>query len=160
MGCNSPWFMKGLNKSNSEAFYWIYFWNEPPHDKTNIMICSPSEDSDELWHPPSLIRVFAVRMKAHWDLSYPLSDSEDSVQAGRMPRLIWVFAGRTGHFVGFVMRRLKWTFLKCINLFMFGCYRNFTRLQTMVTMETLIYKKYPQRWLGSTTIKESRRRLW
>ena len=24
-------------------------------------------------------------------------------------RLIWVFAGRTCHFVGFVMRRLKWT---------------------------------------------------
>ena len=24
-----------------------------------------------------------------------------------MPRLIWVFAGRTYHFVGFVMRRLK-----------------------------------------------------
>ena len=33
-------------------------------------------------------------------------DSEDSDQTGRMPRLIWVFAGRTGHFVGFVMRRL------------------------------------------------------
>ena len=27
-------------------------------------------------------------------------------QTGRRPRLIWVFAGRTGHFVGFVMRRL------------------------------------------------------
>ena len=25
---------------------------------------------------------------------------------GRMTRLIWVYAGRTGHFVGFVMRRL------------------------------------------------------
>ena len=27
-------------------------------------------------------------------------------QTGRMPRLIWVFAGRTCYFVGFVMRRL------------------------------------------------------
>ena len=27
----------------------------------------------------------------------------DSDQTGRMPRLIWVFAGRTDHFVGFVM---------------------------------------------------------
>ena len=34
------------------------------------------------------------------------ADSEDSDQTGRMPRLIWVFAGRTCHFVGFVMRRL------------------------------------------------------
>ena len=29
-------------------------------------------------------------------------------QIGRMPRLINVFTGRTGHFVGFVKRRLKW----------------------------------------------------
>ena len=35
------------------------------------------------------------------------ADSEDSEQTGRMPRLIWVFAGRTGHFVGFVMLRLN-----------------------------------------------------
>ena len=35
----------------------------------------------------------------HW------AHSEDSYQTGRMPRLIWVFARRTCHFVGFVMRR-------------------------------------------------------
>ena len=29
----------------------------------------------------------------------------------RMPRLIWVFAGHTGHFVGFVMRQLISLFL-------------------------------------------------
>ena len=34
--------------------------------------------------------------------------SEDSDQTGRMPRLIWVFAGRICHFVCFVMRRLIW----------------------------------------------------
>ena len=32
--------------------------------------------------------------------------SEDSDQTGRMPRLIGVFAARTCHFIGFVMRRL------------------------------------------------------
>ena len=31
--------------------------------------------------------------------------SEASDQTGRMPRLIWVFAGRKDYFVGFVMRR-------------------------------------------------------
>ena len=36
---------------------------EPPHDKTNKMTCAPSEDSDQPGHSPSLIRVFAVRMK-------------------------------------------------------------------------------------------------
>ena len=34
--------------------------------------------------------------------------SEDSDQTGQMPRLIWVFAGRTCHFIGFVMTRLIW----------------------------------------------------
>ena len=33
-----------------------YTTHEPPHDKTNKMACAPSEDSDQLGHPPSLIR--------------------------------------------------------------------------------------------------------
>ena len=35
--------------------------------------CAPSKDSDQPVHPPSLIRVSAVRMKTAWVLSYPLS---------------------------------------------------------------------------------------
>ena len=35
--------------------------------------CVASEDWDQPGHPPSLIRVFAVRMKKPWVLSYPLS---------------------------------------------------------------------------------------
>ena len=35
---------------------------EPHRDKTNKMACAPSEDSDQPGHPPSLIRVFAVRL--------------------------------------------------------------------------------------------------
>ena len=46
---------------------------EPPHEKTNKMSSTPSEDSDQPGHPPSLIRVFAVRMKKGWILSYALS---------------------------------------------------------------------------------------
>ena len=34
---------------------------------------------------------------------------EDSDQTGQMPRLIWVFAVRTDHFVGFVKRRPKYS---------------------------------------------------
>ena len=75
--------------------------NELPHDKTNKMACAPSENSDQPGHPPSLIRVFAVRMKKAWVLSYPLSAIEASDQTGRMPRLICVFAGRTCHFLVF-----------------------------------------------------------
>ena len=44
--------------------------------------------------------------------------NEDSDQTGRMPRLIWVFAGRTCHFVGFVVWRLIWSqdVLVCLSL--------------------------------------------
>ena len=34
---------------------------EPPHDKTNKMTFVPGENSDQPGHPPSLIKVFAVR---------------------------------------------------------------------------------------------------
>ena len=67
---------------------------ELPHDKTNKMACGPSEDSDQPGHPPSLIRVFTVRMKKAWALTTHWAHSEDSDQTGRMPRLIWIFAGR------------------------------------------------------------------
>ena len=50
---------------------------------------------------PCLIKVFALRMKKAWVLSYPLSTSKDSDQTGRMPRLIWVFAGRTCFFLSY-----------------------------------------------------------
>ena len=46
-------------------------------------------------NPPSLIRDFAVRMKKVLSYSSHWAHSEDSDQTGRMPRLIWVFAGRT-----------------------------------------------------------------
>ena len=41
----------------------------------------------------------AVRMKKAWVLSYPWAHIDGSDQTGQMPRLIWVFAGRTDHFV-------------------------------------------------------------
>ena len=46
---------------------------------------------------------------AQWVAKDPMflhADSEDSGQTGRMPRLIRVFTGCAGHFVGFVMRQL------------------------------------------------------
>ena len=45
-------------------------------------------------------------LSTHW------AHSEDSDQTGRMPRLIWVFAGRTCHFVCLIMKRLIFQLLK------------------------------------------------
>ena len=44
----------------------------PPYDKTNKWHVRPAK-TDLPGYPPSLIRVFTVRMKKDWVLSYPLS---------------------------------------------------------------------------------------
>ena len=49
------------------------------------MGCAPSEDSDQPGHPPSLIRVFAVRIKKAWVLSYPLSAKRRLIRLGACP---------------------------------------------------------------------------
>ena len=60
---------------------------EPQHVKTNKMTCAhpPPEDSDQPGHPPSLIRIFAVRSWVAKDPKFLQADSEDSDQTGRMP---------------------------------------------------------------------------
>ena len=68
---------------------------EPRHDKTNKMSVRPTKTQISLgirpvWSESSLCAQWVVK-----DPSFLHADSEDSVQTGRMPRLIWVFAGRT-----------------------------------------------------------------
>ena len=78
---------------------------EPRHDKTNKMAVRPAKTQISLgirpvWSESSLSAWRNLgSLATHW------AHSGDSGQTGRMPRLIWVFAGRT-HFVGFVMSRL------------------------------------------------------
>ena len=83
---------------------WATTWQNQQSD------CAPSEDSDHPGHPPSLIRVFAVRMKKTWVLSYPFSAQ----------RRLWsdwadLICLRWAHtyFVGFVMSWLKWFGYPC-----------------------------------------------
>ena len=61
----------------------------------------PSEDADQP-DQSSLCAQWVAK-----DPSFLHAGSEDSDQTGQMPRLFCVFAGRTGHFVGFVMRWLR-----------------------------------------------------
>ena len=89
--------------------------------QTYNIACAPSKDSDQPWHPPSLIRVFAVCMKKAWVLYYPLITQQRLIRLGGwMPRLIWVFTGRTCHFVGFVMR---WLILQNVVCWMHAGYK-------------------------------------
>ena len=92
--------------------------HEPPHDKTNKMAIAPGEYTDQPVHPPSLIRVFAVHMKKHWVLSYPLSALRRLIRLGGCPGWFESSLGTKAFFVGFVMRWL--TFRKCIIIFASG----------------------------------------
>ena len=98
--------------------------DQPLHDKTNKMTCPPSEDRSA-WasaqsDPSSLCAQWVAKdlsfihadsensdqtsLCAQWvakDLSFIHADSENSDQTERMPRLIQVFAGCTGHFCWF-----------------------------------------------------------
>ena len=81
-------------------FIWAMTWQNQQNE------FAPSEDSDQPGHPPSLIRVFAVRMKKAWVLSYPLSTQRrlwsDWADAQADLSLCWAHI----HFVGFVISRL------------------------------------------------------
>ena len=69
-GDSDSWFIN-INDQGTYYNWWELY--ESAHDKTNKMPCAPSEDSDQPGHPPSLIRVFTVRMKIASVLSYSLS---------------------------------------------------------------------------------------
>ena len=69
------------------------------------MTCAPSEDSDQPGHPPSLIRVFAVRLIGSQGPKPSSSRQRNSDQTGR-----------TCNFVGFVTMRLKFESFQCANM--------------------------------------------
>ena len=79
---------------------------EPRHVKTNKMSVHPAK-TDQPGHPPSLIRVFAVRLKNHWVLSYPFSAQRrlwsDWADDQADLSLRWAHT----HFVDFFMSRLN-----------------------------------------------------
>ena len=113
----------------SASLWGISKTDKPPHDKTSKMACALSNDSDQPGHPPSLIRVFAVRMKKAWVLSYPLSARRrlwsDWADSEADPSLRWTHC----HFVGFVMRQLRFLFMMRLTL------TSVTQAKTLKKME-------------------------
>ena len=79
----------------SVSFIYSFFLSEPPHDKTSKMTVRPAKTQVSLgicpvWSESSLCTQWVAKAP-----SFLHVDSEDSDQTGRMPRLIWVFAGCT-----------------------------------------------------------------
>ena len=93
--------LQSLSPGNYMISRWAASW------QNQEMACVLSEDSDQPGHPPNLIRVFAVRVKKHWVLRYPLSAQRrlwaDWADAQADLSLRWAHS----HFVGFVMRQLR-----------------------------------------------------
>ena len=96
--------------------------------------CAPSQVSDQPGHPPSLFKSSLCAQRVAKDPSFLHADSEDSDQTGRMPRLIWVFAGRNLILLGFVMSRLVYPICQ---LWMVDSSANWT--SSFVTKGLLIY---------------------
>ena len=84
----------------SSKITWAATWQNQQNDY------APSKDSNQPGHPPSLIRVFAVRMKKARVLSYPSSTQRrlwsDWADAQADLSVCWAHT----HFVGFVMSQL------------------------------------------------------
>ena len=89
---------------------------EPVHDKTCKIACAPSEDLDQPGHPPSLIRVFAVRLKKAWVLTYPMStqrrlaDVKADLRWAHMP--VWWFFHALAFFFFFCQNKS----MKCLRI--------------------------------------------
>ena len=64
------------------------------HNKTNKMNCAPSEDCSA-WASAESDQSLLSAWRNTGPLTTYWAHSEDSDQTGQMPRLIWVFAGRT-----------------------------------------------------------------
>ena len=100
------WYDYSDRKPDIQSYCHVWGRNEPRHDKTNKVTVRPAK-TDQPGHSPSLIRVFAVRMKKAWVLSYPLSAQQrlwsDWADAQADLNLRWAHS----HFVGFVMSWLK-----------------------------------------------------
>ena len=76
---------------------------EPDHDKPSKMTCVPAKTQISLGIPPTWSESSLCPLCVAKDPNLLQEDSEDSNQTQLMCRLIWIFAGYTGHFVSFVV---------------------------------------------------------
>ena len=88
-----------------QSAIWAISW------QTNKLICAPSKRLRSAWASAQSDQSSLSTWRKIMFLATHIAVSEDSDQTRWMPRLIWVFAGRTGNCVGFVMRQLMKTCL-------------------------------------------------
>ena len=98
------WMIKIMNRDMTKPTEWVCTQQRL---RKSVHPAKTQISLDQPWHPPSLIRVFAVHMKKPCVLSYPLSAQRrlrsDLADAQTDLSLRWAHT----HFVGFVMSWLK-----------------------------------------------------
>ena len=98
--------------------YWaptVLMINGPAHDKTNKMAYVPSEDSDQPGHLPSLINLCCALSGELRTQAFFTGLAKTLIRLGSCPG--WsVFAGCTCHFVGFVVRWLKFKYFSYFSI--------------------------------------------
>ena len=114
---------------------WATTWQNQQNE------CVPSEDSDQPGNPPRPVWSESL-LGAQWVANDPCflhADSEDYDQSGGMSRLTWVFAGRTCHFVGFVMVGLKYFWTKQSISYEVKTFLNFDNLLLVILNFVWVY---------------------
>ena len=97
--CCTDWVRESTHKLSK--CIWAASWQNPTKWHVRPAKTQISLGIHPVWSESSLsARRKLGSLATHW------AHREDSDQTGRMPRLIWIFARRTDHFVGFVTRRL------------------------------------------------------
>ena len=102
-----------------------------------LALCKQNDMSRSMTSPTKWSRRSESSLCTQWEAKDPRflhADSKDSDQTGQMPRLIGVFAGRTGQFTGFVMQRLK-----CKNFPYFIGKSNSARRQQPFSLQCLFF---------------------
>ena len=83
-----------LRRTKSTIISWDGSF-EPPHDKTNNVALRPGKTQISLGICPVWSESSLSAWRSLGSLANNWVHSEEADQTGRMPRLIWVFAGRT-----------------------------------------------------------------
>ena len=88
------WYVRIMIEREVNRIY-LFEENEPPHVKTKKVAVRPAKTQISLGIRPVRSESSLCAQWVAKDSSFLHADSEDSDQTGRMPRLIWVFTGRT-----------------------------------------------------------------
>ena len=122
---------------------------EPRHYKTNKMSVRPAKTQISLGICPVWSESSLCAQRVAKDPRFLHADSEDSDRTGRMPRLIWVFAGHTLILLvlschgSYFLQLTVGSLMSCCNLTFHCLTSGFQRLVTVLP-SCANYRKFPK----------------